>query len=190
MSGLRSWTGSEFYRRGPAAATVLSPGRIECSNSTALNDREMTDDGRYLQDCSRRSGMAERVRDFRGCNADDVREMSVKYRPSVEMLRPTAAAAHCPYQHYPLPSPLYIGSVLFFNRPRSEGCHSMDVLSPFIPVLCHSDRLFHGESCPRLDVVHPGHAWSSSPSCTWHCSLHYLFLHATPLFPHGVTTVC
>ena len=35
-----------------------------------------------------------------------------------------------------------------------------------------------GESCPRLDVVHPGRAWPSSPSCTWHCSLHYLFLHA------------
>ena len=60
----------------------------------------------------------------------------------------------------------------------------MDVLSPFIPVLCHSDWLFHGESCPRLDVVHPGRAWPSSSSCTWHCSLHYLFLQATPLFPH------
>ena len=118
----------------------------------------------------------------RGCSVDNVREMSVKYRPSCEMLRPTAAAAHCPYQHYPLSSHLYIGSVLFFNRPRSEGCHSTDVLSPFIPVLCHSDRLFHGESCPRLDVVHPGRAWPSSPSCTWHCSLHYLFLQATPLF--------
>jgi len=44
----------------------------------------------------------------------------------------------------------------------------MDVLSPFIYVLCHSDWLFHGESCPRLDVVHPGRAWSSSPACTWH----------------------
>ena len=43
----------------------------------------------------------------------------------------------------------------------------MDVLSPFIPVLCHSDWLFHGESYPRLDVVHPGRAWPSSPSCTW-----------------------
>ena len=32
--------------------------------------------------------------------------------------------------------------------------HSMDILSPFISVLCHSDWLFHGESCPRLDVVH------------------------------------
>ena len=64
--------------------------------------------------------------------------------------------------------------------------HTMDILSPFIPVLCHSDWLFYVESCPRLDVVHRGRAWSSSPSCTWHCSLHYLFLQATPLFPHGV----
>ena len=66
----------------------------------------------------------------------------------------------------------------------------MDVLCPFISVLRHSDRLFHGQSYPRLDVVHPGRAWPSSPSCTWHCSLHYLFLQATPLFPHGVTIVC
>ena len=36
----------------------------------------------------------------------------------------------------------------------------MDVLSPFICVLCHSDWLFHRESCPRLDVVHPGRAWN------------------------------
>ena len=58
--------------------------------------------------------------------------------------------------------------------------HTMDVLSPFIPVLCHFDSQFHGKSCPRLDVVRPGRAWSSSPACTWHCSLHYLFLQATP----------
>jgi len=25
---------------------------------------------------------------------------------------------------------------------------------------------------------------------SWHCSLHYAFLQATPLFPHGVTIVC
>ena len=31
----------------------------------------------------------------------------------------------------------------------------------------------HEQSCPRLDVVHPGRAWPSSPSCTWHCSLHH-----------------
>ena len=68
--------------------------------------------------------------------------------------------------------------------------HSMDALTPFISVLCHSDWLFHRESCPHIDVVHPGRAWSLSPACTWHCSLHYLFLQTTPLFPHGVTTVC
>ena len=50
--------------------------------------------------------------------------------------------------------------------------------------------LIDSESCPRLDVVHPGRAWSSSPTCTWHCSLHYLFLQPTPLFPHCVTIVC
>ena len=45
--------------------------------------------------------------------------------------------------------------------------HTVDVLSPFISVLCHSGGLFHAESCPRLDVVHPGRAWPSSPACTW-----------------------
>jgi len=68
--------------------------------------------------------------------------------------------------------------------------HTMDELLPVISVLCHSDWLFHAESCPRLDVVHPRRAWPSSPTCTWHCSLHYLFLQATPLFPHDVTIVC
>ena len=53
------------------------------------------------------------------------------------------------------------GICSFFSRPRSAGWphHTMDVLSPFISVLCHSDWLFHRESCPRLDVVHPGRAW-------------------------------
>ena len=62
-------------------------------------------------------------------------------------------------QHY--------SSVLFFSRPRSEGWTRHGRTSPFIPVLCYSDWLFHRESCPRLDVVHPGSAWSSSPVCTW-----------------------
>ena len=31
--------------------------------------------------------------------------------------------------------------------------HTMDVLSLFISVLCHSDWIFHRESCPHLDVV-------------------------------------
>jgi len=48
--------------------------------------------------------------------------------------------------------------------------HTIDVLYPFISVLRHSDWRFHGESSPRLDVVHPGCAWSPSPACTWHCS--------------------
>jgi len=58
----------------------------------------------------------------------------------------------------------------------------MDVLSPFISILCHSDWLVHRQSCPRLDVVYPGRAWSFSPACTWHCSLHNFFLQAIPLF--------
>jgi len=53
----------------------------------------------------------------------------------------------------------------------------MDVLSPFISILCHSDWVFHRESCPQLDVVCPGRAWSSLPAYTWHCSLHYFSLH-------------
>jgi len=73
---------------------------------------------------------------------------------------------------------------------NTRVCHTMNVLSLFISLLCHSDWLFHGESCPFLDVVHPGCAWPSSPACTWLCSLHYLLLQATPLFPHGVTRVC
>jgi len=49
--------------------------------------------------------------------------------------------------------------------------HTMDILSQLISLLCHSDWLFH-----------PGRAWLSLPACTWHCSLHYLFLQATLLF--------
>ena len=29
--------------------------------------------------------------------------------------------------------------------------------------------------------------WSSSPACTWRCSLHYLFVQATPLFAQSST---
>ena len=64
--------------------------------------------------------------------------------------------------------------------------HTLNVLSPFISLFCYSDWLFHGKSCPRLDVVHPGRAWSSSPACTWRSSLHYLFLQATPLIPYDL----
>jgi len=67
--------------------------------------------------------------------------------------------------------------------------HTMDVLSPFISVLCHSDWLFHGESCPCLDIVCPAvrglprvRAPDIVPCIT--------SLQATLLFPHGVTIVC
>ena len=111
--------------------------------------------------------------------------------------------AYRPCVTVPIAQPgVVVASIIMPASPCSCSCscslavldprvgHTMDVLSPFIPVLCHSDWLFHGESCPRLDVVHPSRAWPSSPSCTWHCSLHYLFLQATPLFPHCVTIVC
>jgi len=52
-----------------------------------------------------------------------------------------------------LPSYPVIRSLVFLD-PRVG--HTMDVLSPFISILCHSDWLFHRESCPRLDVVYPG----------------------------------
>ena len=52
----------------------------------------------------------------------------------------------------------WIGDVLFCSLdvldPRVG--HAIDVLSPFISVLCHSDWLFYRESCPRLGVVYPG----------------------------------
>jgi len=40
-----------------------------------------------------------------------------------------------------------VSSVLFFSRPRSEGWPHRGRTSPFVSVLCHSDWLFHGESC-------------------------------------------
>jgi len=57
--------------------------------------------------------------------------------------------------------------------------HTMNVLSLFISVLCDADWLFHGESSTRIDVFNPSRACSASPVCTWHCSLHYLFLQET-----------
>ena len=67
------------------------------------------------------------------------------------------------------------GVKLYSNQPRSEGSphHGRTfsiILSLSSVILIDSST----ESCPRLDVVHPGRAWLSSPSCTWHCSLHYL----------------
>ena len=45
--------------------------------------------------------------------------------------------------------------------------HTMDVLSPFIPVLCHSDWLFHDR------LLSMSSCCPSSPACTWHCSLQW-----------------
>jgi len=70
-------------------------------------------------------------------------------------------------------------SVLFFSRPHPRVGHTVDALSPFISVLCHSDWLFHGDSCPRIDVFHPGRAWSFSPACTMHMTL-FLALSLSP----------
>jgi len=99
-----------------------------------------------------------------------------------------------PLEHSPRPpstfptawSVLFCFSAVFDLRVG----HTTNILSPFVSVLYHSEWLFHGESCPCLDVVHLGCASSFLPACTWHCSLHCLFLKATALFPHGVTIVC
>ena len=49
---------------------------------------------------------------------------------------------------------LYQETVLFLAVLDPRVGHTMDVLSTFISVLCHSHWLFHRKSCPRLDVVH------------------------------------
>ena len=49
----------------------------------------------------------------------------------------------------------YLYLFLFFSRSWSEGWPHHECIFPFIPVLCHSDWLFHGESYLRLDDVHP-----------------------------------
>ena len=85
---------------------------------------------------------------------------------------------------------LLVCFVLFFSRPRSQGWphHGRRPTFSIYPCPLSFWLTLPRESCTRLDV-HTGRAWSSSPACTWHCSLHYLFLQATPLFPHGVTIV-
>jgi len=65
--------------------------------------------------------------------------------------------------------------------------HTVDVL---LHLSLSSVILIDSSTGSPVDVVHPGCAWSSSPACTCYCSLHYLFLQATPLFPRGVTIVC
>jgi len=72
-------------------------------------------------------------------------------------------------------------SVLFFSRSRSEAWpHHVRTFSIYLCPLSFWLTLPRGESCPPIDVAYPGRAWSSWPVRTWHCSLHYLFLQATP----------
>jgi len=84
---------------------------------------------------------------------------------------------------------LFCDSVLFFSRPRSEGWpHHGHTFSIYLCPLSISLTLQRGVlsmSWCCLSIL--GRAWSSSPACTWHCSLHYLFLQTTPFFPYGVT---
>jgi len=47
----------------------------------------------------------------------------------------------------------HVSTVLFCSLAVLDPRVGMDVLSPFISVLCHSDWLFHRESCPHLDAV-------------------------------------
>jgi len=62
----------------------------------------------------------------------------------------------------------------------------MDVLSPLISILRHSDGLFHRESCPRLDVVYAGRLRGlprlRAPG-TVRCII------SSSLFPHRMTIV-
>ena len=75
---------------------------------------------------------------------------------------------------------IHISSVLFFSRPQSEGWpHHGRTFSIYLCPLSFWLTV-HGESCSCLDLVPPSRVWSSLPACTWHCSLHYLFLQATP----------
>ena len=69
--------------------------------------------------------------------------------------------------------------------------NTIDVLSPFIPVLCHSDWLFHGESCTCMAWCCPPRLCLAFFACV-HLALFLalsLSLQATPLFPHGVTVI-
>ena len=89
------------------------------------------------------------------------------------------------------PAPISTCSVLFFQPSSIRGLATPWTyflhLSLSFVILIHSSM----ESPVHvlmlsIQAVHP-----SSPACTWHCSwhcsLHYLFLQATPLFPHALT---
>jgi len=49
------------------------------------------------------------------------------------------------------PENMCLFSSLVVLEPR-DG-HTVQVLPPFISLLCHTDRLFHEESCPHTNVL-------------------------------------
>ena len=66
------------------------------------------------------------------------------WTPAAAVVRPPAGARRRRQPHRRLHRPprrRRKSRILFFSRPRSEGCHTMDVLSPFISVLCHSGEV-------------------------------------------------
>jgi len=67
-------------------------------------------------------------------------------------------------------------------------CHTMDVPSSFIFVLCHSDWLFHVLML-SIQAVR-GLPRFRTPCNALFLALPYLIFQATHLFPHGVTIVC
>jgi len=119
---------------------------------------------------------------------------------SLPRLKSTFFANHLAYPGCGKRSRMWaICSVLFCSLAVLDQRvdHTTDVLSPFIPVLSHSDWLFDGESCPRLDIVHQGRAWPSSPAwviCSAVIFLHlYLMIFITPLtenLPTDLRPIC
>jgi len=75
--------------------------------------------------------------------------------------------------------------VLFFSRPRSEGwSHHGRTFSIYLcNVPCLSVILIDSSTGRPVHVlmlsIQAVRGLFSSPACTWHCSLHYLFLQTT-----------
>ena len=79
---------------------------------------------------------------------------------------------------------ILLASVLFFSRPRSEGWpHHGRTFSIYPDILTDSST----ESSVHVLMLSI-QAVRGLPRLRL-CSLHYLFLQATPLFPHGDVTI-
>ena len=93
------------------------------------------------------------------------------------------------YYYYRVTSAKFVwlrGSVLFFSRPRSEGWphHGRTFSIYFCPLsfwfTVPRGVLSTSWCCPSRPCV------VSSPACTWHCSLHYLFLRVFSWCDHSM----